>query len=148
MGERAEILKVRLADYLASFRRPRVFLREKHAMEDSFFANDVTHSIATTDDSQVVEPLKKYGDFFYDKTRYDALYDTPMDAFLRQRNVHEVGIVGVETHTSVLFTAEDLRNRGYGVTVVEPCTASRDDALHGLAISLMCHWLGVKVTNG
>jgi len=148
MGDKAEILRIRLGDFLSSFSKTKVFFREKHAMEDSFFATDKTHSVATTEDYQVHEGLKKYADFFYDKIRYSAFYDNQLDGFLRQRNVREVGMVGVETHTSILFTAEELRNRGYDVTVIEPCTMSRDDHLHGFAISLLKHSLGVEISNG
>ena len=147
LGERADVLRVRLADYLGSFAKTKVFLQEKHAQEDTFFIADKSHSIATTEDYQVHPDLKKYADFFSDKTRYDAFFGTPFDAFLRQKRVHHVGLIGVETHTSVLFTAEELRNRGYEVSVVEPCTAARDEQLHGFAISLMRHWLGVRITN-
>lgn len=148
MGEKAEILRVRLIDYLKSFTKSRVFLREKHATEDSFFMADKTHSIATTEDFQVHPDLVKYADIFSDKTRYSAFFDTTLETFIRQKNARNVGIVGVETQTSVLFTAEELRNRGFEVTVVEPCTMSRDDYMHAAAINLMKHYLGVRMTNG
>jgi nicotinamidase-related amidase len=145
MGEKAETLKVRLADYLKSFTKPKIFFREKHALEDTFFTTDKTHSIATTSDSEVHESLKKFATAFYDKIRYNALYETKLEAYLKQNNFKRIGIIGVETHTSVLFTAEELRNRGYEVTVVEPCVMSRDDYLHGYAINVMRHFLGVAI---
>ena len=37
MGERAEILKVRLVEYLSRFTKKIIFFREKHALEDEFF---------------------------------------------------------------------------------------------------------------
>lgn len=148
MGEKSDILLIRMIDYLRGISVKKVFFKEKHGTEDSFFISDKTHSIATSSDYQVHEDLKKYADFFYDKTRYCALYNTQMDGFLRQHGVRTVGLMGVETHTSILFTAEELRNRGYEVTVIEPCTMSRDDDLHGFSISLMKHYLGVRISNG
>lgn len=147
MGEKAEILKIRLADYLKSFSRPKIFFRELHRTEDSFFSADKTHSISTTNDSLVEESLKKYANVFMDKTRYSAVYETQLDNQLKQYGAKKIGIVGVETHTSVLFTAEKLRNMNYDVTVIEPCTMSRDDYLHGYAITLLEHYLGVKISN-
>lgn len=147
MGEKADILRVRLKDYLTSFPKIKVFLREKHAMSDSFFSADRTHSVATTQDYMPHPELASLANFSYDKTRHSAMYDNQLDGFLRQRSIRSVGLVGVETHTSIMFTAEDLRNRGYEVTVVEPLTASRDDALHGFAITVMRHFLGVRVIN-
>jgi nicotinamidase-related amidase len=127
----------------------KVFIREKHATEDNFFVNDITHSIATTEDFQVHESLRKYADKYYDKIRYSAFYgDNQLEALLKLQKVRTVGVVGVETHTSVLFTVEELRNRGYDVTVVEPCTMSRNDYLHSYAITLMKNCLGVRIDNG
>jgi nicotinamidase/pyrazinamidase len=148
MGESADILLVRLVDYLSTFKKSRIFLKEKHAMEDTFFVADKTHSVATTEDYQVPKALTKFADFSYDKVRYSAFFESQVDIFLRQRNARHVGLVGVETHTSILFTAEELRNRNYEVTVVEPCTMSRDEHMHGFAISLMKHSLGVRMSNG
>jgi nicotinamidase-related amidase len=149
MGEKAEILKIRLADFLSTFSKMKVFIREKHATEDAFFINDSTHSVATTEDFQVHESLKKYVDRFYDKIRYSAFYgNDQLETFLKLQKVKTVGVVGVETHTSILFTVEELRNRGYEVTVIEPCAMSRDDYLHGYALTLMKNCLGVRITNG
>lgn len=148
MGEKAEILKVRLADFLSGFDKQKIFFREKHALDDKFFINDVTHSVTNTSDFAVSDAVKKYANEFWDKTRYSAFYGMDLDGFLIRHRVQNVGIVGIETHTSVLFTAEELRNRGYEVSVVEPCVMSRDDYLHGYAISLMKNFLGVRIING
>lgn len=145
MGEKAEILKIRIADYLSGFAGKKLFFREKHSVEDKFFVSEKTHSITTTEDFQIEASLKPYANFFYDKTRYSAFFKTDLDNFLKSEKIKHVGLMGVETHTSVLFTAEDLRNLGYDVTVVEPCTMSRDDYMHGCAISLMANFLGVYI---
>jgi len=148
MGEKAENVKVRLIDYLSHFSKPRLFFREKHALDDTFFASDITYSVANTEDFLINDALKRYSDLCYDKTRYSAFYGTQLDQYLKQKSIRVVGLAGMETHTSILFTAEELRNRGYEVEVVEPCTAARDEYMHGYALSLMRHSLGVKVTNG
>lgn len=148
MGEKAEILKVRLNDFLSRFRGKKMFSRETHAEQDDFFITDKTHSIATTPDHDIHKDLKKYVDLKDDKSRYDALYNTKIEMQIQNCKTKNVTLVGLETHTSVLFTAESLRNRGYDVTVVEPCVMSRDDYLHGCAIAIMRHSLGVRITNG
>ena len=147
MGEKAEILKVRLVDLLSGFPKKKLFFREKHAEEDDFFTGERTHSIATTDDTEVHKDLIKYADDFCYKTRYDAFFDTPFAPFLKRFGARHVGLAGLETHTSIMFTAESLRNIGYEVTVVEPCTMSRDDYMHNYAIALMRNFLGVRI-NG
>ncbi len=148
MGEKAEILKVRLKDYLQTFSKTIIYLRETHAMEDDFFVSDKTHSISNSYDFQIHEDLKKNSNIVENKTRYTALYETQILNELLKKKVKHIGLVGVETHTSILFTAEDLRNRNYEVTVVEPCVIARDDYMHSNAITLMRHFLGVRITDG
>lgn len=147
MGEKAEILKVRIIDYLSDFSGKKVFFREKHSFEDKFYVNEKTHSLNTTEDFKIEESLKNLVNNFYDKTRYNAFFNTNLDNFLRQKKVKNIGLMGVETHTSVLFTAEELRNRDYDVTVIEPCTMARDDFMHNYAITLMANFLGVHIGN-
>jgi nicotinamidase-related amidase len=145
MGEKAETLKVRLEDFMKSFQGKRIFFREKHKEGDEFFINDKTHSIVNSFDFNVYENFRKYADIFYDKTRYSALYGTGFEVYLKKETVSSVTVVGVETHTSVLFTVEEMRNRGFSVSIIEPLLCSRDDYMHGSAISLMTSYLGVRV---
>lgn len=145
MGEKAEILKIRMKDYLSDFNGMRLFFREKHSREDSFFSNDKTHSLVTTPDFNIVEELKPLADNFFDKTRYSAFFDTNLGDFLKSKKVEKVTMAGLETHTSILFTAEELRNRGYDVTIIEPCCMSRDDFMHSYSIALMRNFLSVRV---
>lgn len=146
MGEKAEILKIRLMDYLSGFNGKKVFFREKHAEADSFFSNDRTHSVANTYDYKICECFRNMANLFFDKTRHSGFYDTGFDTLLKQERVQSVILAGVETHTSVLFTSEELRNRGVRVTVLEPLTASRDDYMHSVAVSLMTNSLGVIIS--
>ena len=145
LGEKAEILKVRLKDYVKGFKGKKIFFREKHAESDDFFVNDKTHSIATSFDFKIHESVKCYADIFCDKIRYSGFYKTKLDVIIKRNRITSVVLIGLETHTSILFTAEGLRNRGYDVTVVEPCTMARDDYMHFAAISLMKNFLGVKI---
>ena len=145
MGDKAEILKIRLIDYLSNYTGKRVFFREKHAEEDTFFINDKTHLVANTFDFKICDCFKGFSDIFFDKTRYSGFFETGFESFLRQEHTQSITIIGVETHTSILFTAEELRNRGIDVELLEPLTASRDDFLHSSAITLMTNNLGVKL---
>lgn len=151
LGEKADILRIRLVDYISTFNGKRLFFREKHSKTDRFFTTDRTHSIATTRESEIhpdfkiPSSLREHADEFYDKTRYNAFFRTGLEDYLKREKASDIELVGVETHTSILFTAEELRNRGYDVSVIEPCTGSRDDFLHGAAISILRNSLGVRI---
>lgn len=145
MGEKAEILKIRLRDFLSDFSGTKIFFRERHAIEDSFFSTDKTHSIATSSDYMIEESLKSYADKFIDKIRYNAFFNTNLENYLKSNSIGTVYIAGVETHTSILFTAEELKNRGYDVVLVEPCSMARVDYMHVWAITLMRNVLGIRI---
>lgn len=145
MGEKAETLKIRLEDYLIHYTGKKVFFREKHGEADDFFSNDKTHSIVNSHDFNVYEGFKRYADIFYDKTRYSGIHNTGFEVLLKKEKISSVIIIGVETHTSVLFTAEEIRNRNIDVSIIEPLLASRDDFMHNNAITLMTNYLGVRV---
>lgn len=148
MGEKAETLKIRLNTFLSGFSGKKIFVREVHGKEDTFFKSEKTHSIANTFDCEIHDSVKKYADFKDDKTCYNALYNTDIETLIKKQNTKDVFVVGVETHTSVLFTVDSLCNRGYNVSIVEPCVMSREDYLHGCAITIMRHFLGVRINNG
>jgi len=68
------------------------------------------------------------------KRGYSAFHGAELDGLLRERGIGELWIVGVETHTGVLFTAADACSRGLPVTVPETCVAASDEELHGFAL--------------
>jgi nicotinamidase-related amidase len=144
LGEKAEDLKVRLRDYLSTFSGPKIFFREAHTEADTFFVRDKTHSIVNTNDFFIEPSLKKFSTINCDITRYNAFYNTAFDTVLKRNKIKSVLVAGVETHTSVLFTAEELLNRGIEVFIIEPLLASRDEYFHNFAVSLMINQLGVK----
>ena len=145
MGEKGDILKVRIQSYLSGFSGKTIFVREKHAIEDTFFVTEKTHSIATSGEFHIADELKPYSKDVIDKIRYSSFFGTNLENELIRAKATTVKLLGVETHTSVLFTAEGLRNRGYDVTLIEPCTMARDEYFHGCAVAIMASFLGVHI---
>jgi nicotinamidase-related amidase len=145
LGPKTIDLKLRLQDYMSTFSGMKIIFREIHSESDKFFSKDKTHSIANTSDSLIIPELKKYASICCNKTRYNAFYDTDLDSILKQNKAKSVLVAGVETHTSVLFTVEELLNRSYEVSIIEPLLGARDEYFHSCAISLMVDQLGVNV---
>ena len=56
------------------------------------------------------------------------------DSIMNATSAREVLIAGLETHAAVLQTALDFRRKGYDVTIVEDCCASREGHDHKIAI--------------
>lgn len=147
LGKRAEILVIRLKDFLASSSDHKLFFRTVHALNDDFFRSDVTHSVVSTQDVPVCSELQKYANEIEDKTRYDAFFGTTLRDSISNKKIKKAVICGLETHTSILFTAGSLRNMGIEVEVIEPCCMSRDQHMHDYAIALMRNSLGVRISG-
>ena len=147
LGESAETLKIRLKEYFNLIDNKHIvyFTREIHATSDSFYRITRSHAIVGSSDVEIVESLKPYPKFMINTSRYSALFMTPLEAELKKTGAKRIYLVGVETHTNVLFTAEELRNRGYEVTVYEPLVASCDSYMHAAGINLLSNVLSVDV---
>jgi len=147
LGERANILKIRLLDFFNSLPNDALvyFSREVHQTNDSFYQSIKSHAIVGSPDVEIVEAFKRYPKFMINTTRYNAFYMTPLDSELRKHTPKTVILVGVETHTNILFTAEELRNRGYEVIVHEALVTAEDDYMHATGVTIMSNALSVHV---
>jgi nicotinamidase-related amidase len=150
LKEKAEVLKVRLIEYFKSLNRNDTiifFTKEIHQTNDSFYRETKTYGIVGSQDIEIPEVFKPYSNFIVNVNRYNAFYKTALESELIKIKPAKVFVVGVETHTNVLFTAEELRNRDYDVTVYEALVASEDDFMHEAGINLMSNTISVMVNS-
>lgn len=147
-GEKTEILKVRLKDYLSGISKLEYhifFIREIHQSNDSFFRETKSYGVVGSPDIEVPEVFKTFPNMIINTTRYNAFYKTPLESELNKIKPNKVYLVGVETHTNILFTAEELRNREYETIVPEALVTSEDDFMHACGINLLTNSLSVNI---
>ena len=123
-------------------------IREVHEPNDTFFLNKKSGSLVGSDDIEIPEFYRAYSKLVFNITRYNAFYQTPLDSEVYKLKPSKVTIIGLETHTTVLFTAEEFRNRGYKVTVIEPLVTASDDYLHNIGITLLHNFLTANIQQG
>lgn len=70
--------------------------------------------------------------------------DVDLDAYLNERQIEEVHLVGYATHDCVLATAFDAFDRGYYTYVIEECCESHTPGRHDLGVELLRYQ---KMTN-
>lgn len=148
LGEKAFILDVRLKSYFKALdlqQNTVYMIREVRQPDDTFFVNQKTGFLVGSDDIEVPEFYKAYYKFVYNTIRYNALYKTPLESEIYKLKPEKIILVGVETHSIILFTAEELRNRGYQVSVIEPLVTSKDDYLHAVGINLLRNTLNCNI---
>ena len=150
LGDKADIYKFRILDYFKSLNLNDIkvyYIREVHQVNDSFYSSTKTHSIAGTKDVEIPEEFMPYAKFIVNTNRYNAFYKTALESELYKLKPEKIYMLGFETHTNILFTAEDLRNREYNVKLLEPLVTAEDDYMHATALSMMVNFLSVSINQ-
>ncbi|WP_040949559.1 cysteine hydrolase family protein [Gorillibacterium massiliense] len=88
---------------------------------------------------------RKASIMWMDKTRYSAFHGTGLDAWLTERGIRELHLVGVCTDICILHTAVDAYNKGYHIVVHQPAVASFNAAGHDWALDHFRGTLGAEV---
>ncbi len=76
-------------------------------------------------------------DWYIEKTRLSAFYNTNLEATLRALNAETVLFAGVLTNQCVAATSKDANFRDFKPIVVEDCTGTTLPHLHGPAIEMI-----------
>lgn len=100
------------------------FLADNHGEEDAEFKMFPKHCVIGTDETKVIKELAEFvsKENYIAKTRYSGLYKTWLEDITRILNPNEIIVVGIYADICVLYTAADLRNRDYKVTIPKDCT--------------------------
>jgi nicotinamidase/pyrazinamidase len=127
-----------------------IFVADNHKKDDLEFLMFPEHCVQGTEETLVVEELRKFfkSDYTYyiPKTRYSAFFRTSLESILKIINPQEIIVVGIYADICVLYTTADLRNRDYKVTIPKDCTttlAGMDDAI----FTHMKNVLGVNIVD-
>jgi Amidases related to nicotinamidase len=73
-------------------------------------------------------------DYIVVKHKYDAFFETDLDAILRNLGISTLLIAGVGTSVCVDSTARSAFSRDYRVALLSDCTASLDEAAHTMTL--------------
>ncbi len=85
-------------------------------------------------------------DFVCRKYRFSAFFNTPLNAFLRSRDIQTVVVTGIITNVCVESTARDACMNDYYVVVPEDACATWDQNVQKASLSNIRSFFG-KVTN-
>jgi nicotinamidase-related amidase len=87
-------------------------------------------------------------DAFLCKPRYSAFDHTPLDLFLRAREVGRLVLAGTATEMCVAQTAIDGRELGYQITVLPEACAAVDPTNSEVALRYLEHVVGARIGLG
>jgi ureidoacrylate peracid hydrolase len=92
-------------------------------------------------------PQPRAGEFRVVKHKYDAFFETDLDAILRNQRVNTVIIVGTATNVCCESTARSAFYRDYRVAFPSDCNASFDDGMHQATLKTMDMFFGRVMTT-
>ena len=127
-----------------------IFTQDWHEKDDEEFKLFPPHCVKNTWGAELFDELKELVQgydkaFFVRKKKFSAFYGTDLDEKLKELSPTKIEVCGVATNICVLFTVEELRNRGYEVILYENGVSSYDEKLHEFALSQMRDVLGAKI---
>lgn len=72
------------------------------------------------DSSRVVDGIEiKESDFYLEKKRFSAFFNTNLDDILRSLEIKTIYIIGYSADVCIRYTAVDAYNRGYFISIIE-----------------------------
>jgi nicotinamidase/pyrazinamidase len=115
--------------------RPIIYLCDRHQPDDPEFEVGPRHAVTGTPGAEVIDALAPQpGDHLIEKIGYSGFYKTNLEQLLDDLDIDEVLLCGVLTNISVLYTAADALQRGFGVIVPDPCVAALTEEDHKFAL--------------
>lgn len=111
------------------------------------------HNIAGTSGRELYGEVEAYyhtikdskNVYYTDKTRYSAFAGTDLEMKLRERDIHEVHIIGVCTDICILHTAVDAYNKGFKIVIHKDAVASFNQPGHEWALGHFEQTIGAEV---
>jgi nicotinamidase-related amidase len=94
---------------------------------------------------EMVQPAP--GEFRVVKHKYDAFWETDLDAILRNSGVETVIVVGTATNICCESTARSAFFRDYQVVFISDCTPSFDQGMHDAALKTIDVFFGRVLTT-
>lgn len=150
LGDNAKVVLKRITSYLDSLNKDHysiIYTRDVRSPEDNFYAHQKTQCVVGDSDLIMMEGLPNSKTLLVSTTRPSALWRTPVETEIKKHSAEKIILIGAETHASILFTAADLKTKGYNVIVLEPLIVARDEYSHCSGISILTDILGVTVSS-
>jgi len=125
-----------------------IFLADNHKENDLEFEMFPKHCVIGTEETQIVMELEEFvgEDNYISKTRYSGLFRTTLEKVLQKENAEKIVVVGIYADICVLYTAADLRNRDYDVTVAKDSTMTLT-GIDAMIFEHMQNILGIRVVE-
>ena len=124
-----------------------IVVADNHKPDDLEFKRFPEHAIIGTKETEVIDELKEFVDYYVPKTRYSGFYETDLAEILKDEKPEEVIVIGAWTDICVMFTIADLCSEDYNVVVPKDCIKARDMAKTGMCLDIIKNTLGARLVD-
>ena len=121
-----------------------------HRKNDVEFHQWPEHCIKNTYGAELITEIKKvlndYSKYFkVKKKRYSAFFGSNLDNIIEKNNINSIYVIGLVSNVCVLFTVEDIINRGLKAFIYKDLVLGYDNFLHKYSFIQMEKDLGAEV---
>jgi len=126
-----------------------IFAQDWHSPDDEEFEIWGQHCVRETPGAEVIDEFSPFlkEAFVVKKEGYSDFFGTNLDAYLKEKGIRTLIIVGVATNICVMHTAIDATHRGYELIVPEDCVAALSDYEHEYGLLHLKNILKGTITN-
>jgi isochorismate hydrolase len=132
-----------ISDLISFFKKKKrsiIFTRHINTKEDAGMLSVWWSDIITEGNySELTDKLDAKGSEIFNKTQYDAFYNTGIEEYLNSKGIKNIIITGVTTHLCCETTARSAFVRGFEVYFPVDCTATYDEEFHLSSLRNLSH---------
>ncbi len=100
------------------------------------------YCIEGTDGAELIPELFPLKGEIIKKSKHSAFFDTQLDKRLRDNNVKEVYLVGIQTQICIMTTSADSHFRGYHAVTISDCVLSTQEKNKQEALQWIAKYVG------
>ena len=113
----------------------------KADLSDAFLVmrrDNISKTIEHTKGSQILDELVRHkADLEIVKKRYSAFFQTKLDDIVRDNNIRQMILCGINTHACIRTAAIDAYQRDLGVIIAADCVDSYDEEHHTMSLNYL-----------
>jgi nicotinamidase-related amidase len=101
------------------------------------------YCIEGTAGAGIIPELLPLNGIAIEKRKHSAFFETPLDGYLKEMDVKEVYLSGLQTQICIMTTAADASFRGYEPIVISDCVVSTREEKKRYALDWIAQYVGV-----
>lgn len=145
----ARVVAERTREFLSKVHKSEeiIFTLDTHPVGDKEFKLWGEHCLEGTTGSELWDGMNAIGGKRIRKGNYDAFFETSLDQYLKDMDIHTLYIFGISTDICVTSTVSGAFYRNFEIVVLKDLCASLRQEDHDAALLWMKRLYGAQIMN-